>query len=253
MERQTEMPLTETQNYTHVYLLKWRKSDNGWRTLLRHQNDHCGAVKCFERGLGMFSQRNGRFRPCGFDITPQQSRFEVVVITGEGDTATSSTGTSTFYVEDHAGKMQMVGTADRVACGQDYYRIGGVGSGPGKIARVLTWQRVLSTNEIDAIARMMRRQYLSYHRVWCRLISGSHVFSEQQLTNFDLDDPEAAAMLKFFGKYPGLQKLIGSICARYCRPLTAEERKAQRVVCGAFTWSSQFTSCPCLSEASILC
>ena len=114
LERRTGKALEETQHYTHAYMLKWRKSDSGWRTLLRHRNDHCGIVQEGQQGLGMFSNRNGRFRPCGFDITPQQSRFEVVVITGEGDTATSSTGTSTFYVENHAGKMQMVGTADRV-------------------------------------------------------------------------------------------------------------------------------------------
>ena len=241
MERQNGKNLKETQNYTHAYMLKWRESDVGWRTLLHHKDDICGAVKCFKRGLGMFSRRNGRFRPCGFDITPQQSRFEVVIITGEGEFVNSCTGTSTFYVEDRAGKMQMVGTADRVACGQEYYRLGSEGQGPGKIARVLTWKRVLSMNEINAVARVMRKQYLWYHRVWCQLISRAPVFREQQLTNFGLDDPEAVAMLKFFGRNPGLRKLVGSICVSYCRPLTAEETEKQQVVCTALTWQSPST------------
>ena len=150
--------LTETQHYTHVYLLKWRISDPGWRTLLRHNQDHCGIVRDGGRRLGMFSNRNGRFRGCGYDITPQQSRFEVVVITGEGDTSTSNTGASTFYVEDGAGKMKMVGTADRVCCGMEYHRLGWPDQGPDTIARVLTWQRVLSTDEIDVIGRLLRRK-----------------------------------------------------------------------------------------------
>ena len=245
LERSGGSTLVETQCYTHAYLLKWRVSDKpGWRTLLRHGNDHCGLVKNGGRALGMYSNRNGAFRPCGFDITPQQDRFEVVVVTGEGDTVTSSTGTSTFYTEVEAGKMKPVGTADRVACGQKYWQLGHPGQGPGKIARVMTWQRVLSTSEIDAVARHLQSAWrVAYQRVWLRTILRARHLQEQQLNKIGLHEPETAAMQKFFRRFPGLRKLIGTICTSYCRPLTPQEREQQREVCRAPLTSTRPVVC----------
>ena len=33
--------LSDGVEYTHAYVLKWRASDSGWRTLLRHNQDQC--------------------------------------------------------------------------------------------------------------------------------------------------------------------------------------------------------------------
>ena len=60
--------LTDGLEYTHAYLLKWRASDSGWRTLLRHNQDHCIIVKTGAKDLGMYSNRNGAFRDSGYDV-----------------------------------------------------------------------------------------------------------------------------------------------------------------------------------------
>ena len=60
--------LNDGVEYTHAYLLKWRASDSGWRTLLRHNQDHCIIVKTGTKDLGMYSNRNGAFRDSGYDV-----------------------------------------------------------------------------------------------------------------------------------------------------------------------------------------
>ena len=60
--------LSDGQFYTHAYVLKWRPTDAGWRTLLRHNQDHCIIVKSGAKDLGMYSNRNGAFRDSGYDV-----------------------------------------------------------------------------------------------------------------------------------------------------------------------------------------
>ena len=60
--------LKDGQFYTHVYMLKWRASDNQGRTLLRHNNDHCTFVRARSNDLGMFSNRNSGFRDSGYNV-----------------------------------------------------------------------------------------------------------------------------------------------------------------------------------------
>ena len=60
--------LNDGVEYTHAYVLKWRASDSGWRTLLRHNQDHCIIVKTGAKDLGMYSNRNGAFRDSKYDV-----------------------------------------------------------------------------------------------------------------------------------------------------------------------------------------
>ena len=157
MQRSGGGSLKDGRYYTHAYLLKWRASDKGWRTLLRHNQDHCLIVKTGTKDLGMYSTRNAGFRDSGYDIVPQQDYWELVVVTGKGASASSHAGTSTLYTVDPAsGEMAKRGTVDRVCSGASYYRIGWPGQGPGKIARVMSWDKVLSTVQISQL-----RNYLS--------------------------------------------------------------------------------------------
>jgi hypothetical protein len=142
----------ETDEYTHAYVLKWVESGGRFRTLLRHAHDHCALTDT--DALGFWSNRDGSFRPSGYTITPQQDHWEVLVVTGRADGPGSATGTSTFYVQDAAGALQAVGTADRVCSGLQYREIGHSGQGPGKVARVLAWDRILSDEEISALASL---------------------------------------------------------------------------------------------------
>ena len=103
--------------------------------------------------MGIYSTRDSSFRDSGYDIVPQQDHWEVVVVTGAGSSSTSDAGTSTFYTMDlSTGKMILRGTADRVCSGMYYNYIGFTRQPPGKIARVVSWNRVLGMSEIQALA-----------------------------------------------------------------------------------------------------
>jgi len=139
-------------------VLKWRASDSGWRTLLRHNNDHCIIVKAGSKDLGMYSNRRHGFRDSGYDIVPQNKYWDVVMVTGKGSSGNSHTGVSTLYTMDPvSGKMVKRGTVDRVCSGNTYFRIGWPGQGPGKIARAMSWNRVLTMKEIQAVTPQLPR------------------------------------------------------------------------------------------------
>ena len=145
--------LKEGRYYTHAYVLKWRAKDGAWRTLFRHSADHCTIIDEGSKSLGIFSNRNGNFRDSGYDIVPQQDHWEVVVVTGAGSSSTGYAGKTTFYTMDlSTGNMILRGTADRVCSGMTYTYIGYTTQQPGKIARVVSWNRVLGMSEIQALA-----------------------------------------------------------------------------------------------------
>ena len=78
------------------------------------------------------------------------------MVTGKGSYPNSHTGVSTLYTLDSSsGKMEKRGTVGLVCSGSTYSQIGYPDQGPGKIARVLSWGRVLSTDEIQAVATML--------------------------------------------------------------------------------------------------
>ena len=68
LERTGGGTLKDGQYYTHAYVLKWRATDSGWRTLLRHNQDHCIIVKTGAKDLGMYSNRNAGFRDSGYNV-----------------------------------------------------------------------------------------------------------------------------------------------------------------------------------------
>ena len=68
MQRTGGGMLTDGVEYTHAYVLKWRATDAGWRTLLRHNQDHCIIVRAGAKDLGMYSNRNGAFRDSGYNV-----------------------------------------------------------------------------------------------------------------------------------------------------------------------------------------
>ena len=84
-------------------------------------------------------------------IAPQDKFWEVVLVTGQGSSGNSHAGVSTLYTLDASGKMVKRGTVDRVCSGTTYFRIGWPGQGPGKVARALSWDKVLSMDEIQAV------------------------------------------------------------------------------------------------------
>ena len=111
--------------YTHAYWIRWRETNTGWRTLLRHSEDHCTIVQSGGTELGVYSNRDGGFRGTGAHISPGLA--QLFVVTGESSGAGSAAGVSTFYLDG-----VLVGTADRVCSGMTAYRLGWDGQAPGQ-------------------------------------------------------------------------------------------------------------------------
>ena len=137
------------QYYTCFYLWKPRAADSsGWRTLHRNDSDHIVIVNSGYKDLGMYSNRNEGFRNSGYDITID---WQTLIITGEGDGPTSTTGTTTFYVNG-----VNVGTADRVGCGTSLYRIGWSGQHPGYMSVMGSYDKLLDTQEIAELHKQLQ-------------------------------------------------------------------------------------------------
>jgi len=145
--------LREGQYYTHAMWVYWRTSDRGWRTLLRPSQHHSVIIKSSSKDLGMYvNGRGGGFKDSGYDITNDMSKWQLVVVTGQGRSATSSAGTSTFYTAAEGdASVTKRGTAPNVVSGTMWYRLGWPGQGPGKVAAVFEWNRALSFAEINAV------------------------------------------------------------------------------------------------------
>jgi len=140
------------RDYTLAVWVYWRSSDSGWRTLFRGSNDHTVIVRDGAKNLGMYSNRNGEFRDSGYDISNDMSSWQLVVVTGHGDSSTASTGVSTFYTAEQGDPtVTQRGTADRVASGTTFYRLGWSGQGPGKVAAAYQWSRILTLSEMNSL------------------------------------------------------------------------------------------------------
>ena len=93
---------------------------------------------------------------------PQNKYWDIVLVTGKASSQQASpnshTGVSTLYTLDPTlGIMVKRGTVDRVCTGNTYFRLGWPGQGPGKIARAVSWNRVLTMNEIQGIVPQLMR------------------------------------------------------------------------------------------------
>ena len=80
LERSGGGTLKDGQFYTHAYVLKWRVSDKGWRTLLRHNNDHCIIVRDGGKDLGMYSNRKSGFRDSGYNVRVHVCRITCLLL-----------------------------------------------------------------------------------------------------------------------------------------------------------------------------
>ena len=148
--------IDEGQFYTHAYWLKWRESDTGYRTLFRHNQDHCTIVNTGTKELGFYSDRNGGFRGSGYNI--QVGVWQLVIAVGAGTSNTSFTGNTTFFVGGQHTPAK-VGSADRVCSGMQVARIGATHQGPGLLSQVWSWSRALSQDEIGSLWNSTKSRY----------------------------------------------------------------------------------------------
>ena len=68
LERTGGGSLTEGQYYTHAFLLKWRASDSGYRTLFRHHKHHCVLVEKDSKSAGFYTNTYGYFKGFGYNV-----------------------------------------------------------------------------------------------------------------------------------------------------------------------------------------
>ena len=145
------------QQYTMAFWLQWRVDNGGWRTLWRGDRDHCALVRSGGTELGVYSNRNGAFRGSGYQIVPYG--WQLVVVTGYGNSASSPMGTSTFYVGTADEAPRKVGTADRVCSGTKMWLLGWPSQGPGRVAQAWVWERALNPGELGELWRSTRARY----------------------------------------------------------------------------------------------
>jgi len=142
------------QDYTHAVWVYWRTSDKGYRTLFRGNKDHSALIQENGKNLGMFSNRNGGFQDSGYDIDRDMKKWQLVIVVGKGNSANSWNGTSTFYTAAEGDStVQFRGTANRVVSGTEFYRLGWLTQGPGKVAAAYMWTRCLTVAEMHDLLR----------------------------------------------------------------------------------------------------
>jgi hypothetical protein len=129
------------QYYTMFVVWYPRVTNSGWRTFWRGSNDHQPMINNNATDLGIYSNRSGQFRDTGYNITLNQ--WQTMIVTGESISATSSTGTSTYYVNG-----TNVGTADRVKSGTNGDSFGWSGQAPGYFMEIGILGKVLNSTEI---------------------------------------------------------------------------------------------------------
>ena len=154
LERTGGAQITLGQHYTQAFWVHWQPSDDtegaGWRSLFHNDKDHLIIVGVNNKNLGFFSNRDGQMRKAGVDITTGSWQF--VAVTGEGDSATSATGVSTFFLGDDSTPPAQVGTADRVGSGTSFNMLGFKNiHAPGCVAMALHWDRLLTGAELAAL------------------------------------------------------------------------------------------------------
>jgi len=147
------------QEYTQCYAIEWRDED-GIRSLAH--GDEGEAIHVNKNGkLGMWSSdpkwSDGSFRsdPKWSDrYTISTNEWNMVCIVGRGDTPTSFTGTTDFYVATDSNQemQQKVGTADRVVSGMTIQGIGSKDKCPGKLAWFKHWNFARDLAELQALA-----------------------------------------------------------------------------------------------------
>ena len=163
------MQLKLGSQYTTAYWVNFRRINkrNGWRTLFRGNNDHWLIVQDDTLNLGFYSNRNGKFRTTGYNIK-NDGKWKFILVTGcSSSTNTkninvSSNGVSKFYIGDAFDTLPiLVGTADRVASGTTFYRIGaGTSQGPGKVHSATYWDYMLNDKEIMAAWQSSKSSHL---------------------------------------------------------------------------------------------
>ena len=135
----------ETDVYTHLYwFIKVGKSRR--RAGITHKNDSCMYLE--EDGtLGVFSRRNGLFRPSTHKL--MSNDWICLAAIGRGNE--KGGGKTKFYVGSRSSKFSYVGHADRTCSGDLSNTIGMKGKGLGIVARVMVWPRALSQDELDIV------------------------------------------------------------------------------------------------------
>jgi len=134
------------QVYSVAYLVNFRESNGGWRTLMRGNSDHHVIVYSGRKELGMYSNRKSGFRGLGYNI---QMGWEMLYTAETGSCATCSSGNqqfAEFRSNDRLARYR--GATDRAISGTTLNKLGWPGQNGGAVARMLVWDRHLNAMEL---------------------------------------------------------------------------------------------------------
>jgi hypothetical protein len=141
------------QYYTQFYIWKPRTSDSSWRTLYLNYNiEGLTVVEFGTKNLGVWSNRNEGFHDSGYDIIVQ---WQVLIAVSEGDSATSSTGTTSFYINDDNGNAVLVGSSNRVGSGTPLDKFGRESQPPGYFIEAGILNEALDSTEIQELMSIL--------------------------------------------------------------------------------------------------
>ena len=142
------------QYYTQFYIWKPRTSDSSWRTLYLNYNiEGLTVVESGTKNLGVWSTRNQiSFHDSSYDIIVQ---WQVLIAVSEGDSATSSTGTTSFYINDDNGNAVLVGSSNRVGSGTPLDKFGRESQPPGYFIEAGILNEALDSTEIQELMSIL--------------------------------------------------------------------------------------------------
>ena len=113
------------------------------------------VVESGTKNLGVWSNRNEGFHDSGYDIIVQ---WQVLIAVSEGDSATSSTGTTSFYINDDNGNAVLVGSSNRVGSGTPLDKFGRESQPPGYFIEAGILNEKLSAEEIQEFMFLLKKK-----------------------------------------------------------------------------------------------
>ena len=144
------------QYYTVFYVFK-----PGWMSTALHKNSGANYLARVRLQNGLLKLGNG-INSSFYRVKNIQNVWQCLIITGEGDNTTSTTGTSTFYINDPANNnsLKQEGSKIHVACGTNILQVGD-GDGntdygtPRIIAEAGILNKKLNQSELETLMTLL--------------------------------------------------------------------------------------------------
>jgi hypothetical protein len=139
------------QYYTVFYVFK-----PGWMSTALHKNSGANYLARVRLHSGFLKLGNG-INSSFYHVKNIQNVWQCLIITGEGDNTTSTTGTSTFYINDpDHNSLTSKGSNSIVACGTNILQVGDTTFGAPKfLAETGILGKKLNQSELETLMTLL--------------------------------------------------------------------------------------------------